>query len=355
MDDNATPEQAPRSPRNLLFVCDGTLSSLRRGEETNAGLLYRLASETGQSEIQRYEYDRGVQGSGFRKWVNAASGKGINHSIRRGYAFLASHYRPGDRIFLIGFSRGAYAVRSLAGMIGHIGLLHRNYATERHVRLAFRFYEVSSNSPARRMFSERRCHQGVEIEMLGVWDTVKSLGLPYPLLNRLAPMATEFHDDRLAPHIRHGYHALAIDEDRSSYRPRLWRYSREWQGRLEQAWFPGSHADIGGEVRSRRAARGLSNIPLNWILRRAERHGLKLPESWQERFPEDAAAPMIGCRTGIARFFVMREPRQVGGSDGETLHLSIRERMAALPRYRARADISTANTGQITPPASEPG
>ena len=131
-----------RRVRNLVFICDGTLSSIKRGSETNAGLAYRLLAETGQSEVQRYEYDRGVQGSGWRKWLNAASGLGINHSIRRGYAFLAHHYRPGDRIFLLGYSRGAYAVRSLAGMIGRIGLLHRKYATERHVRLAFRFYMI---------------------------------------------------------------------------------------------------------------------------------------------------------------------------------------------------------------------
>ncbi|MEO1492121.1 MAG: DUF2235 domain-containing protein [Pseudomonadota bacterium] len=331
-----------RRVRNLVFICDGTLSSIKRGSETNAGLAYRLLAETGQSEVQRYEYDRGVQGSGWRKWLNAASGLGINHSIRRGYAFLAHHYRPGDRIFLLGYSRGAYAVRSLAGMIGRIGLLHRKYATERHVRLAFRFYEVGSNSLARQHFSAHRCHGGVEIEMLGVWDTVKSLGLPYPILNRLAPMATEFHDDQLGGHIRHGYHALAIDEDRSSYRPRLWRYSPDWQGRLEQTWFPGAHADIGGEIRARPAARSLSNIPLNWMLRRAEHLGLDLPQGWQARFPEDPTARMVGCRTGIARLFVLRAPRSVGRSDGETIHLSIRERLRTVPRYRTRG-----NFGQL--------
>ena len=345
-------EKLPRPPiseiatrpgsRNLIFLSDGTLSSIAEGEETNLGIVYRLLSEGGQSDTQRYEYDRGIQGTGWRKWINAASGQGINMTICRGYAFLASHYRPGDRIYLFGYSRGAYAVRSLAGMIGRIGLLKAQYATERHVGLAFRFYEVGSNSMARKYFSTHRCHVGVEIEMLGIWDTVKSLGLPYPLINRLAPMVTEFHDDELGVHIRHGYHALAADEDRTSFKPLLWRRSPDWEGRLEQAWFPGAHGDVGGEVRGFPEARALSNISLNWMLRRAERHGLALPEGWEGRFAEDPAAPMMGCRSGIARFFLLRRPREIGSADGETIHLSIRDRMRDVPGYRPRANLGTA-------------
>ncbi len=332
-----------RPPRNLIFVCDGTLSSITAGEETNAGQLYRLLSERGQDARQRYEYDRGVQGTGWRRWLNAASGLGVNLSICRGYAFLATHYRPGDRIFLFGYSRGAYAVRSLAGMIGGIGLLRRNYATARHVNLAFRFYEIDSQSNARREFTKRRCYAQVPIEMLGVWDTVKSLGLPYPLINRLAPMATEFHDHQLADHIAHGYHALAIDEDRQSFRPILWRQSPHWEGRLEQVWFPGAHADVGGDVRALGAARPLGNVSFNWMLRRAARHGIMLPDDWDQRYPEDPCAPLIGSRRGVGRFFILRENRRLGGADGETLHLSVRERMQGVPRYRPRTELGAAN------------
>ena len=328
---------ANATPRTLIFVSDGTLSSIERGEETNAGLLWRLLREAADPETQILEYDPGIQGSGWRKWLNAASGQGVNLSICRGYRFLASHYRPGDRIFLFGYSRGAYAVRSLAGMIGRIGLLKANYATERHVHLAFRFYEVGSNSMARRHFSTHRCHTDVQIEMLGAWDTVKSLGLPYPLLNRLAPMATEFHDDQLGPHVLHGYHAVAVDENRTSFRPILWRRSDAWEGRLEQAWFPGSHGDVGGQVRTHPQARPLANLSLNWMLRRAALHGVALPEDWADRFPDDPAAPMMGPYTGLARFFLLRAPRIVGTADGEAIHLSVRDRQRALPRYRPRA------------------
>lgn len=324
-------------PRNLVFISDGTLSSLAPGEETNAGLLFRLLQETGRRPYQHFDHDPGVQGQGLAKWLNAVTGMGINLSIRRGYSFLASRYRPGDRIFLFGYSRGAYAVRSLAGMIGALGLLRNDKATERNIRQAFRLYQrngLPEAAQGRAEFTGPRCHPEVAVEMLGVWDTVKALGLPYPVLSRLGRMATEFHDHALGPHIRHGYHALAIDEDRTAFAPILWRRSAGWQGRLEQAWFPGAHGDVGGEVRLRPEARRLANIPLNWMLRRAERHGLVLPPGWEARFPEDPAAPALGSRSGIARLFLFRRPRVTGGGDGEVLHLSIRERMAAVPGYR---------------------
>ncbi|MCZ6770598.1 MAG: DUF2235 domain-containing protein, partial [Proteobacteria bacterium] len=158
-------------------------------------------------------------------------------------------------------------------------------------------------------------------------------------LSRLAQMATGFHDHALGPHIERGYHALAIDEDRTAFTPILWRSSDNWEGRLEQAWFPGAHGDVGGDIGSIAEARPLANIPLNWMLLRAARHGLVLPEDRAARFPEDPAAVQIGNRSGIARLFLLRRPRATGGGDGETIHLSIRDRMAALPGYRPVGEI----------------
>jgi uncharacterized protein (DUF2235 family) len=329
--------------RNLVFISDGTLSTLRRGHETNAGLLYRQLLEVGPRPGQQFDYDAGVQGTGVRKWFNAITGMGINLSICQGYSFLASRYEPGDNIYLFGYSRGAYAVRSLAGMVGSVGLLRQENATERNVRRAFRLYQLDDDERAERRreeFAGRLCHGRVGIRMVGVWDTVRALGLPYPLIGRLAQMATDFHDHALGHHIRHGYHALAIDEDRSAYAPILWERSQHWDGRLEQAWFPGTHGDVGGDVKGRPEVRPLSNIALNWMLRRAEQNGLTLPEGWEERFPEDPAAPMAGNRRGIARFFLLRQPRRTGNGDGEAIHLSIRERMAAGTGYRPRGRIN---------------
>ena len=134
-----TPDPATPGARTLAFFCDGTLSTLRPGRETNVGHAFNLLKWLGPREDLRICYDKGIQGRGWRKWLNAASGLGLNASIRRGYTFLSQEYRPGDWIILLGYSRGAYAVRSLAGLIGQIGLLRPEYTSERAVLLAFRY------------------------------------------------------------------------------------------------------------------------------------------------------------------------------------------------------------------------
>jgi len=322
-------------PRDLVFIIDGTLSSLVSERLSNAGLTYRLLSEGGARADQTVAYDAGVAGgAGFRRWWRAATGLGVNDSIRRGYAFLSSRAREGDRIFLFGYSRGAYAARSLAGLIDRVGLLRPEAALQRRVVRAFRHYEAGPSRAAAE-FSARHCRPA-RVEMIGAWDTVKALGLPYPGLAFLAPMATEFHDHALGPHIGAGYHALALDEDRVAFSPLLWSRAPGWRGAIEQLWFPGAHPDVGGQVHLRPAARALSNLPLVWMLEKAESHGLRLPPDWRERFPTDPIAPMVGSRRGMPGTFLLRKPRRVGAAPGEDLHSSVAERMEAT-RYAPRA------------------
>ena len=330
---NAKPVRA----RNHVFIVDGTLSSLEPGCETNAGLLYKLLSGEGPNVSQTVSYNRGVHGRGWQGWLRAATGDGINDAILQGYAALASRYLPGDRIFLFGYSRGAYAVRSLAGMIDRLGLLRRRHALERRVRRAFHYYMSDRMSAQAHAFSLNYCRQDVPVQAVCVWDTVRALGLPFPILSRIHPMATEFHDHRLGPHIRNGFHALGIDETRTAYSPEMWERAPGWPGRLEQMWFPGSHADVGGMVEARPAARPLANIPLVWMLERAEECGLLLPEGWRRRFPTDPAAPMVGTNAGVGRLFVIRRRRRFTGANGEELHESVARRMAEVPRYRPAA------------------
>ncbi len=330
---NATVAQA----RNHVFIVDGTLSSLEPGCETNAGLTYKLLSGGGAGRMQTVSYNRGVHGRGFDGWFRAATGEGINDAILQGYAALASRYQPGDRIFLFGYSRGAYAVRSLAGMIGQLGLLRRRHALERRVRRAFQYYMAETISPAARAFTHRYCRRDVPIEAICVWDTVRALGLPYPILSRIHPMATEFHDHRLGAHVRAGFHALALDETRTAYSPEKWSPAPGWTGALEQLWFPGSHADVGGMVENRPAARPLANIPLVWMLSRAESRGLVLPEGWRTRFPTDPAAPMVGTNSGIGALFLIRRRRRFETGDGEDLHESVARRMEEVAGYRPAA------------------
>lgn len=344
----------PRPSRTHVVIIDGTLSRLDEGDETNAGLLYKLLLDVGPSVAQSVRYDPGVQAEGLSKWLHIAAGIGVNRAILDGYAVLSSRYEPGDDIMIFGFSRGAYAARSLAGFIGRIGLIKRANATERRIQRAFRLYEAETIGAAASDFTSEFCHPEAPIKVLGVWDTVKALGLPYPILNRLAPMATEFHDHNLSPNTRNAFHALAIDENRASYEPLPWRISEGTTARVEQAWFPGAHADIGGQVAGVHRARTLSNIPLVWMLDRAEACGLILPDGWRDEFPCDAAAPMHGAYRGSAKLFVARKPRVVGRCSSEFVHVSVAERQHKLPRYRPRALITRTISETATRAAPRP-
>ena len=343
-----SPESNVRPPRRHVFIIDGTLSRIEEGEETNAGLLYKLLAEGGPQADQTVGYDPGVQASGLSKWIKIAAGSGINESILAGYATIASRYRPGDSIMLFGYSRGAYAVRSLAGLIGKIGMLRAQAATERRVARAFRYYEAAEMSPAAKAFCDTYCHRDVEIDMLGVWDTVKALGLPYPILNRLAPMATEFHNHSLLNNTKNAFQALAIDENRTSYKPLPWKIKDDYKGHVEQAWFPGSHADVGGQVWRKPNARTLSNIPLVWMLDRAERLGLELPSGWRTEFPQNPVAPMIGSYRGNGKLFIARGPRVVGRCFSESVHGSVYERMSKRKHYKPKAVLTNLKTSKET-------
>ncbi len=338
-----------RPPMTHVFILDGTLSRLQPGHESSAGLLFKLLDATAPRADLRVGYDPGIQGTGWQRWLTVATGSTINRAIQEGYAWLSTRYQDGDRIYLFGYSRGAYAARSLAGMIGRVGLLHRRHATERRIARAFRYYEAEGLSAQARQFRDKFCRAKVEIAFIGVWDTVAALGLPYPILTRLAPMATEFHDDRLGAHIAHAAQALAADETRLAFAPILWDRDQGWNGRLEQAWFPGRHADIGGQNGGRADIRPLSNIPLVWMLRRAEAAGLALPDGWAAAFPTDPTAPMRGPRAGWSKFFVLRAPRRIGACASETLHPSIEARQHFLPKYKPRARIVRAIPRHIKP------
>ncbi|MBL1436906.1 MAG: DUF2235 domain-containing protein [Rhodobacteraceae bacterium] len=311
-------------PRTHVFIIDGTLSRLSEGEETNVGLVYKLLQELPEVTVG---YNAGVQGQGLMKWISVLMGNGINGSIRQGYEALARGYQPGDKIFLFGFSRGAYAVRSIAGMIAKVGLLKPEHVKPNRIRKAFRLYENSDAEKRAKRFHHKFCHKTIEIEMIGVWDTVKSLGLPFPVLSYISPMATEFHNHRLSPIIKNAFHALAADENRRAFAPIPWECPPSWPGRLEQAWFAGAHSDVGGFIYEMPEARALSNISLQWMLTHAEMCGLPLPEAWQTRFPTDAMAQFQGPYAGSSKFFLFRSPREFGAAHIDYLHESLIERM----------------------------
>ncbi len=306
-----------------VIVLDGTFSSLRPGDMSNAGLTFRLLAEGGRTARRTLYYEEGIQWQGWRRGMDVVQGVGIDGQICRAYGHLASHYRAGDRIYLFGYSRGAFAVRSLAGVIDRIGLLRHDAATERNVTLAYRHYRLNPDGDAARAFARATCHLEAPIDMVGVWDTVKALGLRLPLLWMLTEKHHAFHNSHLGASIRHGFHALALDETRKVFEPVLWDCPPGWEGNVEQVWFRGAHGDIGGQLGSYEAARPLANIPLVWMLERAEACGLDLPAGWRGRFPCDPQAPMVGTWMGWSKWFLLRRRRVVGRDRSERLHESV--------------------------------
>jgi len=299
------------------------MSSLKDGCETNAGLTYKLLNELG-GDVSVY-YEPGIQWSHWRRAGDVLAGRGINRQIQRAYGYLASRYRPGDRIFFLGYSRGAYAVRSLAGVIDRVGLLRAENATQRNVRDVYRHYQCSPGSDAARAFAQAYCHPRVGIEMIGAWDTVKSLGINAPVLWRLSVPKYAFHSHHLGPSVKRGFHALARHETRTAYAPVMWDKDPNWQGKLEQMWFRGSHGDVGGMLDGFEEARPLSSVPLVWMLEKIEQSGLSLPEGWRARFPQDPRAPSSGTFRGFGRWLITRRKRKVGLDPSERVHPSVAE------------------------------
>ncbi len=322
-----------RGPMIHVIILDGTMSSLMPGRESNAGLTYRLLSRIG-APVSLY-YESGVQWEDWRATRDVMMGRGINRQIKRAYGYLSSRYRPGDKIFLMGYSRGAFAVRSLAGVIDQVGLLKAEYATERNVQTAYRHYQAAPDSRAGAAFRRAHCHETVEIEMVGVWDTVKALGLRLPILWRWSEPAHEFHNHALGPSIKHGFHALALNETREAFAPELWHCPDDALARVEQVWFAGAHGDIGGQLGGFDAARPLANIPLVWMLEKAEGCGLPLPPGWRLDLPTDPSAPSVGTWMSWGKLFWVRRRRVVGEDRSERIHESVGQREVAHSGARA--------------------
>lgn len=335
----APPAGVQRGSVDHIIVLDGTLASLLPGRDSNAGRAYRLLCERVPGSNRRFlYYEPGLQWENWRDTMDVLQGRGIDRQICRAYGWLASHYRPGDRIYLFGYSRGAFAVRSLAGVIDRVGLLRQEEATERNVALAWRHYQGKPDSRPARLFALRHCHDQTGIEMVGVWDTVKALGVRLPLLWLLTEGRNAFHSHQLGRMVRHGFQALALHETRAVFRPVLWHSSDAGAGanhvvqggpdpcgQIEQMWFRGAHGDVGGQLSGYEAARPLANIPLVWMLGRAEACGLNLPPGWRDRFPCDPHAPMVGAWRGFGAAFLLRAPRHVGLDPSERLHPSVLE------------------------------
>ncbi len=299
--------------KNIVFLSDGTGNDSDAKGASNVYKLYqRLRNDVpGHRRMppdrvelhlksgavgQITQYDPGV-GSKKTDFVGKATGRGISKNIKDGYEFLVRFYEPGDRIFLFGFSRGAYTVRSLAGLIGYCGvpkrhagdgdLLHDQPLRLGRIDAAYDIYrshwgpegyEMRRQSGDRFVFDHGyEAHQDPAnraVYFIGVWDTVRSLGYAGGWRDWEIPgFRNRFHDHELSRRVRYAFHALSIDDPRREFFPTIWneptraQLEAEKSGKrnrqtFKQVWFPGVHTDVGGG----REESNLSDVALCWMI-----------------------------------------------------------------------------------------
>jgi uncharacterized protein (DUF2235 family) len=282
-------------PRKLIICCDGTWNQRDSAKSaTNVAKMARAISPIDKQGISQLIYYHPGVGTGnwLDRMLGGGFGLGLSGNIRSAYAFLVDNYRPGDEIFLFGFSRGAFTARSLAGLVGLIGVLQKIdmenfgqiyeiYQSRTYRKKIFSTDFEQAQNEIRKMFPDgeangknRKILEAIgaadrpNFLFVGVWDTVGALGMPWPF-SWIGGSKIQFHDTDINENITYAYHALAIDERRGSFKPTLWtRPIRSGQARrqaLEQVWFSGVHSNVGGGYDDP----GLSDIAFLWMVAKA--------------------------------------------------------------------------------------
>jgi uncharacterized protein (DUF2235 family) len=268
--------------RKLVICADGTWNE---PEQTDLGMpsltnVCKLAKavqpfdQQGVAQIICYHTGVGEHGGLGDHILGGALGAGLSQNIIDCYLFLVLNYFPGDELFLFGFSRGAYTVRSLAGLIRNSGVLKSTYAEKYKEAYALyqnrdRLYHPSASLAVE--FRKKYSFPDFNIKFIGVWDTVGSLGIPFSDVHL---QRFRFHDVELSSYVDYAYQALAIDEKRKPFAPALWQKQPTSPANqvLEQVWFPGVHCNVGGGYEDS----GLADCALEWMWQKAEACGLSL-------------------------------------------------------------------------------
>lgn len=293
--------------KRLVLFLDGTWNKTGKYDvPSNVARLKELVESANTDPArtdtveQRLYYDSGVGTEGrIDKIFGGMLGLGLSEKVRAGYRFLSQFYQPSDasgvsdEIYIFGFSRGSFTARSLAGFIGASGLLRPEFCSADGLADAWSYYrtEPKKRLPADKAKLSDRCHQNVRIHFLGVFDTVGSTGVPLGTAGNWAGSRDRFHDTKLGSAIVHAVQALAIDEHRGPFVPALFARPDHLNARrVEQVWFPGVHADIGGGYSAASAVlKPISEITLAWMVGRVRAlTGLQIEEPrWPAEEPAD--------------------------------------------------------------------
>lgn len=351
--------------KRIVLCADGTWNETEevsrdtgRPQPTNVlkvARAVRPCASDGVNQVVYYHKGVGTLGR-TDQWTGGAFGNGMELNVRDLYRFLVYNYDPGDQIYLFGFSRGAFTVRTLLGFIAQVGLLEKD--DEFYTRPMYALYESSTTVGSEKWKAAFKRIQGTRpmppVEFIGVWDTVGALGVPGALGNLLHRGKYKYHDIGLHPGVKHAYHALAIDERRKPFAPSLFVRPLGWSGVLEQAWFPGVHSNVGGSY----SPDGLANEALHWMVEKAEQCGLEFDAAYLAHYRPCFNSTLNDSMSLLYRVMV----REVGGgqNDGQCLHQAALDRAGltsmnyapqnlATPAARSLPVVTTRRTARGTP------
>ncbi len=301
--------------QNIVLLSDGTGQRGGVGFTTNVWQLYEALL---RNDHQRVCYDDGVGSEKMMvsRVLGGAVGLGLARNVRHLYSFLVRTWESGDRIFLFGFSRGAFTVRLLAGLIAECGIIDLKKATsdkelDEMVRAAYCAFRSSQFFPGvARTFKETygvidstSGTADIPIKFVGVWDTVDAVGVPIDEMREAFDqiLRYSFRDNLLGPLVEVGRHAVAIDEARRTFAPVMWDERLETKDRIRQVWFSGVHSNVGGGYPKRQMAM----IPLNWMIEEAIPHGLLIDDAKRDeyRHAADVYGRLYDSRTGLAAYY----------------------------------------------------
>lgn len=322
------------------MVCaDGTWNrpeeDLRKDNPTNVLKLARGISPGDEENKQHVFYDWGL--GSYHDSVRAGiTGRGIHKNILDGYRYIVHNYAPDNRIFLFGYSRGAYTVRAICGLINNCGIIRR--ADARLIASAWKIYKspAAKNHPkgdAAQAFRNDYSHARRDVHFVGVWDTVGALGIPFSFMG-LFDGNDEFYDNRMGSNIEIARHALAIDERREDFAPTLWQPRDDVD--LRQVWFAGCHGDIGGGHPPDADGSRIADVALEWMLAEAEGAGLVLEGHLRGALTDGRFARIHKSRVKAFRLRPAQDRRLHHPGIRTSVHPSVRDRFQGDDRYRPK-------------------
>lgn len=343
-DENADHSPDPTNVYKFYTRLDGQLSSdpsLAASEQEKEWV------EAGRTQqIAKYLHGVGDSRNPIIKLMGGAFGAGVIARVVRGYTFMSRNYEPGANLYIVGFSRGAYTARALAGLIASRGLLTAQLtqdkagAYQRGAEAWYRyrkatsssflahFAEIAADLPAFLSQGSLTAQDLVPVDRIAavaVWDTVGAMGVPEYVAKGQRVDAFRFANTTLNEKVSQGFHAVALDERRNDFTPTLWDAAPT----VTQLLFPGAHADVGGGYPTANGESGLSDIALTWMIDRLGRVGV--------RFSPEQADPINPNAAGTAHQPWRQMPWTLPGVSlgarrfpkGMLEHPSIADRMAS--------------------------